>query len=78
MGFLPWKRGAEFRDGLAVVRQVRLAAAVGLFSLLFDIARYLKGYAGGLVIRPKQLVYRLSRGDPMMRVSASLFVGSRE
>ena len=30
-----------------------LATAVCFVPLLFDIARYLKGYAGGLVIRPK-------------------------
>jgi hypothetical protein len=45
-----------------------------LFPLLFDIDGYLKGYVGGLVVfSTGKLAYRLSRGDPMMRVSASLF-----
>ena len=47
-----------------------------LVLLLFDIDGYLKGYVGGLVVYSTgKLAYRLSRGDPMMRVSASLFVG---
>ncbi|WP_207303076.1 hypothetical protein, partial [Paracoccus sediminis] len=51
------------------------AGSVILLLLLFDIDGYLKGYVGGLVVCSiERLAYRLSRGDPMMRVSASLFV----
>ena len=54
------------------------AAWVVLFPLLFDIARYLKGYAGGLIVIRSRSLHIGSLGKPMMRVSASLFVGSRK
>lgn len=38
----------------------------------------MKGYAGGLVVFDGKLAYRPGRGDPMIQVSASLFVGPRE
>ena len=52
------------------------ACFVILFLLLFDIDGYLKGYVGGLVVcSTGKLAYRPGRREPMIRVSASLFVG---
>ncbi|MDK8875042.1 hypothetical protein QPR87_20765, partial [Paracoccus sp. SSJ] len=44
---------------------------VVFFPLLFDIAVYLKGYVGGLVVFRLGSLYIGSLGQPMMRVSAS-------
>lgn len=55
MGFLlgGWRRSLGYNSGMAGCwRQVILATAVSFVPLLFDIVGYLKGYAGGLVIRP--------------------------
>ena len=79
MGFLlgGWRRALGYNSGMAGCwRQVILAAAVSFVPLLFDIAGYLKGYAGGLVVYTiERLAYRPGRGNPMIQVSASLFVG---
>ena len=56
----------------------RWRGLVVLFPVLFDIARYLKGYAGGLVVFRSRSLHIGLVGKPMIQVSASLFVGSRE